>query len=301
KEGEGGGERKPSQSARRRLKDEATEPSSKISTPPPKTSAAKRKPERRSSSKKTTSLPSSSLLLPSAVFPGFAPPTPEAVQKAHDALADLHGLPQPPGALDERQPVLDSLVRTILSQNTTDATSARAFAALKRAFPTWKAVLAAPPPAVHEAIHCGGLAEIKGERVARILQWLLAHRSEHCAGGEPSMEYLRGFTDAEVKEELSQFNGVGPKTVACVLMFALDRHEFPVDTHVWRIARDRLKWVPPHATRETTYAFLNASVPDRLKYTLHVLLVRHGKVCLRCSKKPSRDAVECPLRTAAAA
>lgn len=39
-----------------------------------------------------------------------------------------------------RKTVLDSLVGTILSQNTTDNNSRRAFHSLKQAFPTWEEV-----------------------------------------------------------------------------------------------------------------------------------------------------------------
>jgi len=35
----------------------------------------------------------------------------------------------------------------------------------------------------------------------------------------------------EIKQELSRFKGVGPKTISCVLMFQMRRNEFPVDTH----------------------------------------------------------------------
>ena len=66
--------------------------------------------------------------------------------------------------------MLDSLVRTMLSQNTTDKTSARAFASLKRAFPTWLEVLAAPNAQVEESIREGGLAEVKTERIKVVLQ-----------------------------------------------------------------------------------------------------------------------------------
>ncbi len=52
---------------------------------------------------------------------------------------------------------------------------------------------------------------------------------------------------------------------------------------VWHIAK-RLGWVPPSAGREEAYAHLNTTVPDAAKYTLHVLLVRHGKSCRACSK-----------------
>merc|ERR1712194_652288 len=70
--------------------------------------------------------------------------------------------------------------------------------------------------------------------------------------------------------------GVGPKTVSCVLMFTMARAEFPVDTHVWKLAL-KLGWVPKDATRESTYVALNRVVPDEIKYDLHVLLVTHGK------------------------
>ena len=80
-------------------------------------------------------------------------------------------------------------------------------------------------------------------------------------------------------------------------MFTLMRAEFPVDTHVWHIAK-KLAWVPPAATRETTYLHLNERVPDEVKYDLHVLLVDHGKRCPRCAKKGRLQKEEqgpCPL------
>ena len=106
-----------------------------------------------------------------------------------------------------RKPVLDSLVGTILSQNTTDATSAVAFANLKRAFPTWESVRVADPRPVEAAVKCGGLAEIKVRRIQVILNTLHEERGKAC------MEYLREMDDEAVKKELSRFKGVGPKTV----------------------------------------------------------------------------------------
>ena len=170
-----------------------------------------------------------------------------------------------------RKPVLDSLVGTILSQNTTDATSAVAFANLKRAFPTWESVRVADPRPVEAAVKCGGLAEIKVRRIQVILNTLHEERGAAC------MEYLREMDDEAVKRELSRFKGVGPKTVSCVLMFCLKRPDFPVDTHVWKIAMT-LGWIPKSATRDTAYEHLNRRVPDACKFDLHVLLVEHGKV-----------------------
>ena len=69
--------------------------------------------------------------------------------------------------------------------------------------------------------------------------------------GECSLEHFWELSTERVKMELGRFKGIGPKTISCVLMFCLQRPEFPVDTHVWKIAR-ALKWVPPSATREET-------------------------------------------------
>ena len=64
-----------------------------------------------------------------------------------------------------------------------------------------------------------------------------------------------------------RFKGVGPKTVACVMMFCLHREEFPVDTHVWRISKS-LGWVPLKASREDTYRHLNIRVPADIRQAL---------------------------------
>mmetsp|Transcript_6298 Transcript_6298/g.18067 ORF Transcript_6298/g.18067 Transcript_6298/m.18067 type:complete len:395 (-) Transcript_6298:94-1278(-) len=251
---------------------------------------------------KVTKSPGKKQKLPQPLgpFPDMGRPLPEECRAARDGLAALHGMPEieevedsaeskVPAAVvagtgdgisstdPQQRTVLDSLVRTILSQNTTDTTSKRAFLQLKASFPTWDEVLHAPDGAVEDAIRCGGLAEIKVQRIREILTTVLSER------GELSLEYVRELGDAEIKEELSRFKGVGPKTVACVLMFCLRRKEFPVDTHVWRITKS-LGWVPPKASREQTYEHLNLRVPDDVKYTLHVLLVRHGKQCPRCAK-----------------
>lgn len=212
-----------------------------------------------------------SLALPAdadAPAPAALAPTPYTI---------LHGATAPatPGSASSapaRKSVLDSLVGAILSQNTTDATSAVAFANLKRAFPTWSSVRAADPRKVEAAVKCGGLAEIKVARIRAILDTLVAERGE-----PPCAEYLRDAPDEEVKRQLTRFKGVGPKTVSCVLMFCLLRPDFPVDTHVWKIAMS-LGWIPKSATRDQAYEHLNRRVPDGCKFDLHVLLVEHGKV-----------------------
>lgn len=174
------------------------------------------------------------------------------------------------GGCGRQECVLDSLVGTILSQNTTDVNSHRAFGRLKEALPTWEQVRTAAPEVIEDAIRPGGLAAIKTGRIQAILQAL------HDERGECSLEHLRALPDDEVKAALRSYKGVGAKTISCVLMFCLGRADFPVDTHVWKIAL-ALNWVPKSADRDTTYDHLNAIVPAEIKYELHVLLVQHGK------------------------
>jgi len=186
---------------------------------------------------------------PGSVTPALLAPAPVPADAVITSTAIV---PVVPGLTVLEQPaarkcVLDSLVGTILSQNTTDSNSHRAFGILKARFPTWESVRVAKPKLVEDAIKSGGLAEIKVTRIQVILNTLVEERGQAC------MEYLRGMDDEAAKKELSRFKGVGPKTVSCVLMFCLQRAEFPVDTHVWKIAAG-LGWVPKSATRDTAGA-----------------------------------------------
>ena len=189
--------------------------------------------------------------------------------------------------------VLDSLIRTILSQNTTDKTSIRAYAELKRRFPEWESVRTAKSLDVEDAIRQGGLAEIKVRRIKDMLNSLKSER------GECDLEWLREKDTEFIKEYLGQFKGVGPKTIACTLMFSMHRDDFPVDTHVLRISK-QLSWIPKSFSRVEAYEYLNSQIPDDVKYDLHVLLVRHGKECRQCQSKPvlvtSDKGVVCVVR-----
>ncbi|OWM90470.1 putative DNA glycosylase At3g47830 [Punica granatum] len=195
---------------------------------------------------------------------------------------------------EDDESVLDGLVKIVLSQNTTDVNSQRAFASLKSSFPTWENVLAAEPRCIEDAIRCGGLAPTKASCIKNILTSLLEKRGKLC------LEYLRDLSVDEIKAELSNFKGIGPKTVACVLMFNLQQDDFPVDTHVFEIAK-RMGWVPSGADRNKTYLHLNRRIPDELKFDLNCLLFTHGKLCFECSKrkeKPRRKEslpISCPL------
>ena len=185
---------------------------------------------------------------------------------------------------------LSELIGTILSQNTSDVNSGRAFAALQAAFPTWQQVLDAPAQVVIEAIRSGGLAAIKGPRIQKVLATIAEER------GELNLGFLDALPVDQARQWLLSLEGVGAKTAACVLLFSLGKPVIPVDTHVHRLAR-RLGLVEARATPEETEGILESLVLPEARYAFHMNLIAHGR---RVCKAQSPRCEECVLACACA-
>jgi endonuclease-3 len=172
------------------------------------------------------------------------------------------------------------LVLTLLSQNTSDHNSGRAFQRLLARFPGWDEVLAAPTAEVEEAIRPGGLAPTKAPRLQALIGAAregVAARTDDDAERDPyDLRFLEELPLDEAKAWLRALPGVGPKTAACVLLFALDRPALPVDTHVERVAR-RLGLVPPKMPVERVHDELEAMLAPDDVYAFHVDLIQHGR------------------------
>src|SRR3972149_9747936 len=82
-----------------------------------------------------------------------------------DLLSREYGRP----VLRPHRDPMAELVLTVLSQNTSDTNSGRAFARLLDAFPDWPAVMNADVRRLEEAIRPGGLAPTKGPRIQAVL------------------------------------------------------------------------------------------------------------------------------------
>jgi len=192
-------------------------------------------------------------------------------QKVADCIALLekeYGIPRP----DEEEPV-DLLVKTILSQNTSDSNSLPAFAQLKSAFPDYESLLRASDEAVAQSIRRGGLAEIKAKRIKAVLERIRKEQGEICLAS------LAGMKKEQAMDYLLRLPGVGPKTASIVLLFAFGMPFLPVDTHVFRLAQ-RLGLVEEKANPEKAQKKLERMVPSDKYISFHLNLIRHGRqVC----------------------
>jgi endonuclease-3 len=203
------------------------------------------------------------------------------VREIHRRLARAYG----PLTPSRRWEPLEELVLTILSQNTSDVNSGRAWESLRKRFPSWEALADARPSQVAAAIRAGGLANVKAPRILAVLREI--RRRE----GGFDLGWMRDAADEEIEEYLASLPGVGPKTVACVLAFSLGRPALPVDTHVHRVAT-RLGFIPPGMPATKAHAALAELVPARQRISMHVGLIRHGR---RICKAGRPLCEECPL------
>jgi endonuclease-3 len=184
-----------------------------------------------------------------------------------------------------RDPVA-SLVSTILSQNTNDVNRDRAFERMRERLPTWEAVRDAPLEALIDAVRPAGLAPTKAPRIQEALRRITAER------GEISLDFLADLPVEEARAWLLNIPGVGPKTAAIVLLFALGMPAFPVDTHIHRLSR-RLGLIPEKTSREKAHDLMEKIVPPDLYYPFHLNLIEHGRAVCH-ARNPEHE--RCVLR-----
>jgi len=180
---------------------------------------------------------------------------------------------------------LDELIETILSQSTTDANRDRGFASLRARFPTWEDVRSASRGDVEDAVRTAGLAGQKAAAIQGALDRLFEER------GTLDLDHVADMSDGEALDYLTSFRGVGVKTAACVLCFALRRSVLPVDTHVHRIAR-RLGWIPPKCTASRAHSLLEARVAADDRFAIHLLMIALGRAVCTAGLP---DCGACPL------
>jgi endonuclease-3 len=201
-------------------------------------------------------------------------PTRRRVRTIRDRLRLIYGVPL---AQPHRHPIAE-LILTVLSQSTNDRNRDVAYLGLLERFPSWEAVRDAPVDEVEEAIRPGGISRVKSARIKSILRAITETAPDH--GADPahllSLDWLAVLSVPEAQRYLTSLPGVGRKTAACVLLFALGMRDVPVDTHVSRVGT-RLGMFRPKAPFEELHDTMLAITPPGEELELHLNLLRHGR------------------------
>ncbi|MDY6797023.1 MAG: endonuclease III [Actinomycetota bacterium] len=178
--------------------------------------------------------------------------------------------------------LLDGLVLTILSQNTSDVNSQRAFEDLKCRFPSWEEAARAGAGEIEVAIRSGGISHVKAGRIKDLLDSLQRET------GSYSLRHLEDMEPPKALEYLLEIPGVGRKTAAVLLLFRLGYPFFPVDTHIFRVGK-RLGILPPRISPDKAHDLMDELVPDDTKYRFHINLITHGKQVCKARKPNCRE------------
>jgi len=190
-----------------------------------------------------------------------------------------------------RVDTVSELVLTILSQNTADVNSFRAFKALRARYASWDEALAAPTDELEDVIRPGGLAPTKSRRIQHVLAEVHA-----ATNGTWDLAFLGTWPLIEARDWLTALTGIGRKTAAIILLFNFGRPQLPVDTHVHRVAT-RLGMLPPRTPLERAHDLLEEVLEPEEMYPFHVELIRHGRDTCRA---PRPICGLCPLTDACA-
>jgi endonuclease III len=264
-------------------------------------------------------------------FPDHPRPTAEECEQVYTLLSEAHGDHIQPGVAPAPNPkvagcgevpsILDALIRTYISSATKMEHANQVIQNVIAKFGTmkdglgkdsvdWHAVHEAKIGDLRDAIRAGGLEKRKSEHIKGILQMVhddcrewqeiskgnavdgLA-KGAHTADEVWNLEYLRQLEISEVFIHLLEYPGIGVKTSACVSLFALQRPIFAVDVNIFKLCRG-LGWVPSNADELRTFYHCDVKIPDKLKYSLHQLMIAHRKWanCPRCNGRKGKSEEE---------
>ncbi len=209
-----------------------------------------------------------------------------AVQKKlvqiNELLIERFGVPERNAKTPD---ALTTLIGTILSQNTNDNNSYRAFQALRKSYHNWTEANTAKLSEIEKLIKPAGLTKQKAKAIKTVLHYAIEEKKSS------TLSALKHMSSDDILSELTSFDGVGVKTASCVLLFSLDRNVCPVDTHVHRTI-NRIGVVSGSMPEKTFYA-LYPILPDGIAHSFHTNLIKLGRsICT-----PSNpDCPQCPLK-----
>ena len=178
-----------------------------------------------------------------------------------------------------------TLIVTIISQNTADRNTARAFQSLSKRFEIKPEVLAkAENSQIEEALRVAGLYKNKAKTIKTASKIIL----EQFHG---SLQSILSLPLGEARKTLIQIPGIGPKTADVILLFSAKQPTIPVDTHVNRVTK-RLGFAPTNGDYEAVRTSLQLLYNPRDYLAVHVLLIAHGR---RYCKDRRPLCAQCPV------
>lgn len=189
----------------------------------------------------------------------------------------------------KRRDAFPTLIATILSQNTSDINSSRAFKQLCRKYSIKPNILAfADPEKISKTIRIAGLHKIKGRRIVSVSKSIIKEFN-----GEIEQVFRMPIEDA--RKKLMSIRGIGPKTADVLLAFSGDKHVIPIDTHVFRVTK-RIGLSDGNNYEKTRIA-LEKSVPEEKRLSAHFLLIKLGRTYCKalnpkCNLCPINDLCE---------
>ncbi len=204
----------------------------------------------------------------------------ELILNLNSKLIEFFGKPR---KISKSNP-LDILIATILSQNTNDINSHKAFLSLKSEFPDYNSIINVSQKKLQNVIKVAGLAQKKCKTIKNFLTKLEKDK------GELSLNFLKKYSNEDAIKFLTSFKGIGVKTASCVLLFGMNRNVCPVDTHVFRVI-NRVGIIN-HYDRDKTFFKLSEILPKKIAYEFHTNIIKLGRsICT--SKNPSCNI--CPI------
>lgn len=209
-----------------------------------------------------------------------------------EIVIDILGQEYGPVEWEPRYDPASELVYTILSQNTSDVNSERAFKSLMMKFSSLDDIAAADVEEVEENIHSGGLAKIKAPRIQGVLREIKREV------GSYDLNFLSKMKLNEAKIWLRRLNGIGPKTAAIVLCFSLGMPAMPVDTHIFRVSK-RLGLIGEKVNVDRAHDLLERQVAPEEVFAFHIYLITHGRQVCKAQRPRCGQCVlasSCPSR-----
>jgi len=179
----------------------------------------------------------------------------------------------------------ETLVQTILSQNTNDRNSEAAMRKLRKRYKITPRTLS--KRRARELIPYIRQAGLYTSKAPRIIE--TSRIIEERYGGRLTEILDQPYEQA--KEELMMLPGVGPKTADILLAFVAKNPVIPVDTHIARVTK-RLGIARPRANYEEIRTSLEALIAPHDRIRVHLSIIEFGRAVCRA---PRPRCVICPV------